>query len=99
MSATEFYTKSKSSLWIYKLVLFKGINGTLIVGLGAVLAGLANENWSQMDGQSRFVFFCGIALSMAKSLEMLIDQTLSRIQDQQKQPPQQQVPPPMLGGH
>jgi hypothetical protein len=64
----------------WKLAIWKGINGCTIVALGAIIAGLSNLNWAEMDGQARFLFVCGIALSVLKSLDMLLDQTISRIE-------------------
>lgn len=85
MSATEFYTKSKVQFNYYKLIIWKGANGCVIVALGSVLAGLSNENWKDMDSQARFLFLCGIALSTLKALDMLLDQSLSKATEK---PPQ-----------
>lgn len=74
MSATEMWQKSTSSMWIYKLKIYKAINGCLIVAIGGTVASLANENWVQMDSQARFLFIMGITLSTLKALDMYLDQ-------------------------
>jgi hypothetical protein len=51
------------------------------VALGGIIAGLANENWKDMDDQARFLFCCGVALSVLKSIDMLVDQTISNLRN------------------
>jgi hypothetical protein len=68
----------------WRLAIWKGFNGTLIVALGAIIGTLSNMNWSEMDGQSRFLFICGISLSVLKSLDMLLDQTIAGLRAEDK---------------
>ena len=79
-------TKEKfSAAWAaalkWRLAIWKAFNGALIVALGAIVAGLANVRWDEMDGQSRFLFVCGILLSVLKSLDLMLDQTISHIKE------------------
>lgn len=79
-------TKEKfSAAWTaalkWRLAIWKAFNGALIVALGAIVAGLANIRWDEMDGQSRFLFVCGILLSVLKSLDLMLDQTISHIKE------------------
>lgn len=76
-----------TNLLHWRLAIWKGFNGTIIVALGAIISSLANMNWSDMDGQSRFLFFCGIALSVLKSLDMLLDQTIANLRGEENPAP------------
>ena len=73
-----------SNLLHWRLAIWKGFNGTMIVALGSIIGTLSNMNWDMMDGQSRFLFICGISLSVLKSLDMLLDQTISKLRDEDK---------------
>ena len=76
-----WFKNTSASLIHWRLAIWKGCNGCLIVALGAIIGTLSNMNWNEMDGQSRFLFCCGIALSVLKSLDMLLDQTIARVKD------------------
>ena len=65
----------------WKLAYWKAINGCAIVALGGIISGLSNLNWSEMDGQARFLFACGVTLSVLKSADMFMDSTISNIKN------------------
>jgi hypothetical protein len=56
----------------------KGVNEVTIVAVGAVLAGLANSKWTEMDHQKKFVFMLGVAVAVLGAVGMLLDQALKR---------------------
>jgi len=70
----------------WRLAIWKGFNGTIIVALGAIIGTLSNMNWFEMDAQARFLFCCGIGLSVLKSLDMLLDQTIATLREENKTP-------------
>lgn len=93
---TEFLKRKANGLahmaFHWKLAIFKAVNGCSIVALGGIIAGLANQNWDAMDGQSRFLFIVGVTLSVLKSLDMLTDTTIGRLRAEDPKPPVDQPP-------
>lgn len=89
---TQFITKQIKTAVYWKLAIFKSVNGVVIVILGSLIAALANQNWSEMDAQSKFLLIAGVSLSALKSLDMMLDSTISNLKtrkpddDQPKQP-------------
>ena len=81
---SAWFKETGLNLLHWRLAIWKGCNGCLIVALGAIIGTLSNMNWSEMDGQSRFLFVCGISLSVLKSLDMLLDQTIARLREPEK---------------
>lgn len=94
MSAWFHNTGVQLTYW--RLAIWKGVNGTIIVALGGIVAGLANLQWADMDTQARFLFCAGVALSVLKSVDMLLDQTIGNLRNHQPPadaPPAQPAPP------
>ena len=92
---TAIVTQSPS----YAGAIARGFFHALATLCGAIMTGLAGTEWSQADGQTRFLIVVGIVASVSSTGAAYFDKTMARL-DQGKEaiasgntPPPFAVPP------
>ena len=74
---------AKAFYW--KMAVWKGIVGVIIVGCSTAIASLPAQDWIPANKLKIILFFMGIFMAVVKAVDMLLDQTIARLK--QDQPP------------
>lgn len=69
--------------WYWKLVTFRFINGTLMVGECALMASVVQSHLFTQHFIALVMFWTPILMAMQKSVEMFLDQTQKDLKDGQ----------------
>jgi hypothetical protein len=70
---------NRAAMW--KLSIFKCVNGSFIVGATFAVTSLHNMKWENMDFGDKFCFFMGMYIAMGKSVDMFLDQSMTSVKD------------------
>ena len=88
---TAIVTQSPS----YAGAIARGFFHALATLCGAIMTGLAGTEWSQADGQTRFLIVVGIVASVSSTGAAYFDKTMARL-DQGKEAIASNTPPPFV---
>lgn len=76
---SEFLNRARLQFILYKLAIWKGVNGCLKVGVMAYLGATASVHWSDMHSDERVVVILTAYVAMASFIDGFLDQTTNQL--------------------
>ena len=79
------YQAAKGQFNIYKMAILKVSLLTFVAGAMVFQTAMSGLKWELLSGSDRFMILLGVLIAMANNVGSLLDKTMSRIEQEQKE--------------